>query len=180
MQPIRLISWRMLSLHWRPLPISISNSSNGTSWNASLSATNHRTRILLTETQSSVNYFTQNMILLPIAIDPHGRWGPMTENFLNLTSNPLTYTFLSNRPNAFTMFKRATTSPSPIGILKSADSIWKATKQRHFFGHSYTSPTPTIFTLQKLGLGITKAFALHIRNATQNWLFHIHRILVPA
>jgi hypothetical protein len=62
-------------------------------------------------------------------------------------------------------FKRATTSPSPIGILRTADSIWKTTKQRPFFGYSYTSPTPTIYTLQKLGLGITKAFALHIRNA---------------
>jgi hypothetical protein len=34
-----------------------------------------------------------------------------------------------------------------------------------FFGFSYTSPTPTIFTTQQLGLGITKAFATHIKNA---------------
>jgi hypothetical protein len=110
---------------------------------------------------------SQNMILLPIAIDPHGRWGPITENFLNLTSKPLEYTFRSDRPHALTMFQRATTSPSPIGILRTANSIWKTTKQRPFFGYSYTSPTPKIFTLQKLGLGITKAFALHIRNAHQ-------------
>ena len=109
---------------------------------------------------------SQNMVLIPIAIDPHGRWGPMTENFLRLTLSPLHYTFRSNRPNALNMFKRATTSPSPIGILRTADSVWKSTKQRPFFGYTHTSPTPSIFTIQKLGLGITKAFALHIRNAS--------------
>ncbi len=65
------------------------------------------------------------------------------------------------------MFQRAVNSPSPIGILKTADSLWKTSKQRPFFGHSYTSPTPSIFTIQKLGLGVTKAFAVHIRNATR-------------
>jgi hypothetical protein len=121
---------------------------------------------------------SQNMILLPIAIDPHGRWGPITENFLNLTSKPLQYTFRSDRPNALTMFQQATTSPSPIGILRTADSIWKTTQQRPHFGYSYTSPTPKIFTLQQLGLGITKAFALHIRNAYQKQAIgavtHVH------
>jgi hypothetical protein len=32
-----------------------------------------------------------------------------------------------------------------------------------FFGDSHTSPTPANFTIQKLGLGITKAFALHMK-----------------
>ena len=110
---------------------------------------------------------SQNMILLPIAIDPHGRWGPMTENFLRLSSASLHYTFRPDRQNASIMFAKATTPPCPLGILKTADAIWKTTKQRPFFGYSHTSPTPSIFTIQKLGLGITKAFALHIRNATR-------------
>ena len=32
-----------------------------------------------------------------------------------------------------------------------------------------TVPTPSIHTLQQLGLGITKAFSLHIRNATKQY-----------
>ncbi len=42
---------------------------------------------------------SQNMILLPIPIDPHRRWGPITEKFLHLSSKPLQYNFRSDRPN---------------------------------------------------------------------------------
>jgi hypothetical protein len=110
----------------------------------------------------------QNMILLPFAIDPHGRWGPILENFLSHSSTNLEYKFNANRPNAKIMFTRATTEPCPLGILRTADHIWKQNKQQQFFGFSYTSPTPSIYTTQKLGLGITKAFTTHIRNATKN------------
>ena len=79
----------------------------------------------------------------------------------------LEYKFQANRPNAKTMFTRATTEPCPLGILRTADYMWKQNKQQQFFGFSYTSPTPSIYTTQKLGLGITKAFTTHIRNATK-------------
>jgi hypothetical protein len=65
------------------------------------------------------------------------------------------------------MFARSTTHPYPTAILKTADSTWKAQKTRKFFGYSYLASTPTIATIQQLGLGITKAFTTHIRNATQ-------------
>lgn len=109
----------------------------------------------------------QNMVLLPFALDPHGRFGPLLNNFLFNTKTTIQYRFKPNRQNAQVMFRRATTAPCPIGILSTADSIWKNTKNRNFFGHSYTSPTPSIFTIQQLGLGITKAFSAHIRNATK-------------
>jgi hypothetical protein len=32
---------------------------------------------------------------------------------------------------------------------------------------SDTAPSPSVYTIQKLGLGITKAFTTHIRNATK-------------
>lgn len=83
---------------------------------------------------------SQNMILLPIAIDPHWKWGPMTENFLRLSSTSLQYKFQWDRPHASTMFIKATTLPCPIGIIKSADAIWKTTKQHPFFRYSHTSP----------------------------------------
>ena len=106
-----------------------------------------------------------NMLLIPLTLDPHGRWGPIMENFLNLTSHNLHYQFKTNKPNAATMLSKITRHPCPIGILKTADSMWKTNKTGGFFGFSYTSPTPTIFTTQQLGLGITKAFATHIKNA---------------
>ncbi len=151
----------MLSLHWRPLPISTSNRLKVTSWSTGTSVTTHQIIIQYMVTRS------QNMILLPIAIDPHGKWGPMAENFLRLSSTSLHCTFKPDRRNASIMCVKATTPPCPIGILRTADTIWKTTKQRPFFGYSHTSPTPSIFTIQKLGLGITKAFATRIRNATR-------------
>jgi hypothetical protein len=109
----------------------------------------------------------KNMILLPFAIDPFGRWGPITRTFLIGNETNTVYTFPANRPNAAIMFKRATTSPCPTGILRTADANWKSTRTRNFFGFSYSSPTPSLYTIQQLGLGLTKAFSLHIRNATK-------------
>ena len=70
-------------------------------------------------------------------------------------------------PNVQTMAYKATHDPCPIGILQSADTIWKLTKTRPFYGYSYTAPTPSIYTIQQLGLGITKGFATLLRHATK-------------
>jgi hypothetical protein len=40
------------------------------------------------------------------------------------------------------------------------------------YRHSFSAPTPTINTLQQIGLTITKAFAIHIRHARQSFLDH--------
>jgi len=108
-----------------------------------------------------------NMILLPFAIDPHGRWGPITQSFLSTstTASKTPLQFPTTRPHALTMYNRATTHPTPTNILHTADEVWKLNKTRRFFGHSYTAPTPQIHTIQNLGLGITKAFSLHLRNS---------------
>ena len=65
------------------------------------------------------------------------------------------------------MYRRITTHPVPLGIVKTATAKGTATQQRAFFGHSYTALTPREYILQKLGLTITKAFALHLRNLFQ-------------
>ena len=49
----------------------------------------------------------------------------------------------------------------------TASINWKQNKTRKFYGHSYTAPTPKEFTLQQIGLSVTKAFALHLRNSTR-------------
>ena len=105
--------------------------------------------------------------LLPFAIDPHGRWGPITQSFLSTskTASKTPIRFPPTQPHALTMYSRATTHPTPTNILHTADEVWKLNKTRRFFGHSYTAPTPQIHTIQNLGLGITKAFSLHLRNS---------------
>jgi hypothetical protein len=98
------------------------------------------------------------MILLLLAIDQHGRWGPIMQNFLLHLDIDHQYNFCQNRPNAKIMFHRATTNPCPLGVLKTADQMWKQNQKRQFFGYSYTASSPSIYTIQKLGLGLTKAF----------------------
>lgn len=64
--------------------------------------------------------------------------------------------------------------PCPGNIVQLAHARWKKEKpkQQHFFGHSYTCPTPREYALQQIGLAIVNATALHIRNVKQG-------ILVP-
>ncbi len=112
------------------------------------------------------------MILIPIAIDPFGRFGPILQTFLYDTqpTNPITFT--PTKPNATSMYHKITHFPSPKGILKLANHNWKLTQTRGFYGHSYSAPTPMINTLQQIGLTITKAFAIHIRYVRQRFLHH--------
>ena len=70
------------------------------------------------------------------------------------------------------MYSKITTFLSRKGILKLADHNWKITKTRAFYGHSYSSPTPTIHTLQQFGLTIIKAFAIHIHYARRRFINH--------
>ena len=115
----------------------------------------------------------QNMVLIPLAISPYGRWGPMFHTFLfGPTPYLPTPTFQSNHSNAARMYHRATTSPCPIGLLPLATARWKATKNAsdHFYGHSHTTPTPKEYALQQLGLVISNSLALHLRDAKRGTL----------
>ena len=85
-----------------------------------------------------------NMLLIPIALDPFGRWGPITQNWLFQTTRNLQYHFRNNKQQAAIMFSKITKHPCPIGILRTADAYWKGNKTRTFYGYSYTSPTPSI------------------------------------
>ncbi len=114
----------------------------------------------------------KNIILFPVAIDPLGGTGPMFDKFL-LGRDPRTSpTFPDWRPNAAEMYRRATNFPCPLDILTCASVNWQQTKTRRFYGHSYTAPNPTISTVQQIGLSITKAFALHLRNSTRKMNAH--------
>jgi hypothetical protein len=113
---------------------------------------------------------TRSMVLIPLAIDPHGRFGPLLQTFLFDTEPATPISFTTHKPNATSLYSKITTFPSPKGILKLADHNWKISITRAFYGHSYSAPTPTIHTLQQFGLTIIKAFAIHIRYARRRFI----------
>ena len=115
-----------------------------------------------------------NRVLIPVAISPYGRWGPMFHKFLFGTMSEEPPNFYATRAKARQMYERATSYPTPIGIIPLATSTWKAekSKSQHFYGHSYTAPTPKEWLLGKLGLAISNSIAIHLRDAK-------HGTLVP-
>ena len=66
-----------------------------------------------------------NTILIPMPIDPHGKWGPMFDRFLFNTRPPDLLKFCINRPNATLMHDLATQHPCPPGIIPMACIKWK-------------------------------------------------------
>ena len=80
----------------------------------------------VTGEQTIGELITANMLLIPFTLDPHGRWGPLMQNFLCQTTHNLQYTFRANKPNAAAMISKITSHPCPTGILKTADAIWKS------------------------------------------------------
>ena len=115
----------------------------------------------------------QQMVLIPFAVSPLGRWGPMFHNFLfGRTSSHHPLSFRSNTSSAAKMYHRATTSPCPIGLIPLATAQWKHSKpdSQHFYGHSHTAPTPKEYALQQLGLVISNALAIHLRDAKRGTL----------
>ena len=64
------------------------------------------------------------------------------------------------------MYERTTTWPCPLGIVTAVKQRWRAGgTDKPFYGWSHMTPTPRGYFLQQLGLVITKANAVHLRNA---------------
>ena len=108
----------------------------------------------------------RGMVLIPFAVDPHGRWGPMMHNFLFRHVPRAPIRFGRDKPRAAAMHDRATSWSCPAGIAADAKHRWRSgAADKPFYGHSHTAPTPREYTLQQLGLVIVKAMAVHLRNA---------------
>src|SRR5210317_750893 len=108
----------------------------------------------------------QNMALLPIAISPHGHLGSLFERFLYGSDAMPLPDFKSNRPNAKTAAKLATSSRHvPRGVLKRANDIWKAEHPDTFYGNSYKAMNPWTYFDQELGLVISTAISSHLLRA---------------
>jgi hypothetical protein len=123
--------------------------------------------------------YNRNMVLIPFAIYPHGRFGPMLQAFLTTTNHTpqkpwcwctSPHNSKRHRPNAnLLMYSQASAPPCPLGILTTADINWSnsmSTTRRTFFGNSYTAPTPGIHTIQLLGLSLSKAYSSLLCSAT--------------
>jgi hypothetical protein len=78
------------------------------------------------------------------------------------------------------MYHKITHFSSPKGILKLTNHNWELTQMQHFYGHSYSAPTPTINILQQIGLTITIAFVIHISYAQHRFLDHSVHTLEPG
>ena len=58
------------------------------------------------------------------------------------------------------MYDRTTTLPAPIGIFIKTDQRWKQLQaEQKFYRLSHYAPTPSITTIQQLGLVIVHAFS---------------------
>ena len=106
--------------------------------------------------------------LLPYAISPHGRPGPMAQRWLYGGWSAPAYKFPETRPNAKLMYNTVMSPAAPIGIIPLATANWKRTKckRQRFYGHTYTCPTPKEYYQQRMGLGIANAVAMHVRDVT--------------
>ena len=99
-----------------------------------------------------------------MAIDPHGRLGPMFQNFL-FQRNIGPVREFTHHPNAGKMHRMATEPPCPLGIVPTACARWRSSEAQRFYGHSHSCPTPREFVQQRLGLAIVKAYGLFLQRA---------------
>jgi hypothetical protein len=124
--------------------------------------------------------YHKNMVLLPFTIEPFAHFGPMFQSFLISSVSPPQAPWFTthclakfNHRYANLMYKRASTLPCTLGILASADFFWKhsdSPTRCTFYGNSFTAPTPSIHTIQQLGLAISKSYSLLLTNATCTFL----------
>ena len=123
----------------------------------------------------------QNFLLYPLAIDRDGGIGPLGRLLL-FGEQPRQHQapFPPWRPHATTLYRRLTSPPAPLGVANTANAHWRTARSRTFFGHSYTAPTPREYLMQKLGLCITKAMTLHLRNSFKKLGTHPNKQFVPA
>jgi hypothetical protein len=123
--------------------------------------------------------YRKYMVLIPFTIDPWARFRPMLQAFLTTTRHPhqkpwrTTHTNTNYHcPNANLVYERASQPLCPLGILTSADLHWSQSASptcKTFFGNSYTSPKPSLYTLQLIELSISKAFSSLLCNATRTF-----------
>jgi hypothetical protein len=112
------------------------------------------------------NLLHRSMLLIPLGCSV----GPLLQNFLFGHHPAPQLRFPPSRPNVTQMDTPLLQYPSPKGILLLANHNWLLHPTRCFYGHSYLAPTPSINTVQSLGVSLTKAFARHVRYASRKFI----------
>jgi len=85
--------------------------------------------------------FRMGIALIPMVLDPHGKWGPLMENFLfHYSQCKPQAKFVATRSNAAAMLKRIATLPCPMGVVTTVTLVWRHSKTQRFYRNSYTVP----------------------------------------
>ena len=106
------------------------------------------------EGDQAISELIQKFIMLyPMAIDAHGRLGPLFLQFLfgtmpvNKMAFDCTRADAAGRPNATEIYRRLITAPCPSGIFITATINWKKNQTDAFFEGSYIAPIPVAHTM---------------------------------
>ena len=89
----------------------------------------------------------------------------MFHTFLFYYTTPHPVSFNPSQSAAEEIYESATTHPCPTGIVHLVSKHWRISSRTTFYGDSYLAPTPNEWTLQQIGILITKAFTLHLRRS---------------
>ena len=82
------------------------------------------TQLSLTGKDVIQSLVDKNIALIPAAIDPHGKWGPMFDSLLTGYRAITPHIFNQENQAAATMHERATSHPCPTGIIQQATKNW--------------------------------------------------------
>lgn len=109
-------------------------------------------------------------VLIPGAIDQHGELGPCLRRFLFGTQKSIPHPkFTKKKPHSKSTFHKykAHSSAVPSGVTLHANQNWTqhqaTTAEAEFYGTGYLEPSPQIWVIQRLGMGIVSAMANHIK-----------------
>ena len=112
----------------------------------------------------------QGHILIPGVIDQFGGLGPTLQRFY-FGSNPdppPPSLFSPSQRNAEAMFHLANSNRCPSNIMQWAGDAWtkkKSEADNIWYGDSYLAPSPRIWALQQIGIGLVKSMAFHVKHA---------------
>ena len=111
-----------------------------------------------------------NHVLIPGVIDQFGAFGPCLERFFYGDVTPSSHpSFPRDRPMAQSMYHKAYSPVVPEGIFTAANKIWQERQKTvggdGWYGTSYLEACPSSWAVQRIGIGVVRHMANHIKFA---------------
>ena len=100
------------------------------------------TQISLTGKEVIHSLNGKGFYIVPAAIGPHGKWGPIFDSLIIVYRTITPHIFNQENQALATIYERSTSHPCPMGIVQQAKIKWRVTKPNTFYGGSYSAPTP--------------------------------------